>query len=163
MTIIIEPGAWVSSLADIEDSVRGTRIIVRAGARIDAFVKVKPAGGSGDVVIGPRSYINSGVVIYTGNGVEIGADVLVAANCTFAPVDHEFRTRSKLIRDQGFRPSRGGIRVEDDTWIGAGTVLLDGAHIGTGAVIGALSLVTGVIPAYSLARGRPALFTGSRE
>jgi virginiamycin A acetyltransferase len=163
VTIIIEPGAWVSSLADIEDSVRGTQIIIREGARVDAFVKVKPAGGAGDVIIGRGSVINSGVVIYTGNGVDIGADVLVAANCTFAPVDHEFIARAERIRNQGFRPTRGGIRVGDDSWIGAGCVLLDGAHLGRGCVVGALSLVSGALDEYSLARGRPARVTGTRE
>jgi hypothetical protein len=57
--IDIAPGARVSPLADIEDSVRGSRIVVGEGAVTDAFVKIKPAGGDGDVVI--RSGIAHGV------------------------------------------------------------------------------------------------------
>ena len=44
--IIISPSAKVSPLADIEDSVRGTRITIEADVMIDAFVKIKPAGGA---------------------------------------------------------------------------------------------------------------------
>ena len=41
--IEIHPSAQVSRLADLEDSVRGTRIVVGAHSVIDSFVKVKPA------------------------------------------------------------------------------------------------------------------------
>ncbi|MCX7381716.1 MAG: DapH/DapD/GlmU-related protein [Alphaproteobacteria bacterium] len=161
-TIEIAPTARVSPLADIEASVRGTRIRIGDAVVIDAFVKIKPAGGHGDVVVGAGSVINSGCVLYTGNGIRIGANVLIAANCTIAPTDHEFADPSRPIRDQGFRPSRGGIVIGDDVWIGANCVVLDGARIGTGVVIGAASLVRGEIPPFSIARGTPAIVVGRR-
>ena len=141
--------ADISSLADIEDSVRGSRIVVGAQSVIDSFVKIKPAGGSGDLIIGENVTINSGTVLYTGNGIAIGNDVAIAANCTFAPVNHEYQSREKLIREQGFRPSKGGIIVEDDVWVGANCVLLDGAYLRRGCVIAAGSIVRGEIPAYT--------------
>jgi len=56
----IAPSARISPLADIEDSTRGSRIIIEDEVVIDAFVKIKPSGGSGDVVIGRGTVINSG-------------------------------------------------------------------------------------------------------
>ncbi len=88
--IEIHPSASISALADIEDSTRGTRIVIGENVVIDAFVKIKPAGGAGDLVIGAATTVNSGCVFYTGNGVHIGRDVAIAANCTFAPVNHEY-------------------------------------------------------------------------
>lgn len=161
--LIIDDTARISPLADIEDSTRGTRIVIGAGVTIDAFVKIKPAGGSGDVEIGERSTINSGCVLYTGNGIRIGRMVAVAANCTFAPTNHEFRDAARPIIEQGFMPSRGGIVIEDDVWIGANVVLLDGAHVGQGSVIGAGSVVRGHIPPYSLCAGVPAVVRGQRR
>lgn len=161
--ITISPRAKVSNLCDIEDSVRGSRITIEEGVVIDSFVKIKPVGGCGDLFIGKYSYVNSGCVFYTGNGVKIGEHVLIAANCTFAPVNHEFQSREKLIIDQRFSPSKGGIIIEDDVWIGAGTVILDGAHIRKGAVIGALSLVTGEVEEYSVNVGTPLLCKGYRK
>lgn len=117
--IKIHPSARVSPLADLELSIRGTRIEIGAECCIDSFVKIKPVGGCGDVVLGERCYVNSGCVLYTGNGIRIGNDVLIAANCTLAPVNHAYRERQRLIREQGFNPTRGGIIVEDDVWIGA--------------------------------------------
>jgi acetyltransferase-like isoleucine patch superfamily enzyme len=159
----IAPDARVSPLADLEHSSRGSRLVVGRGASIDAFVKVKFAGGTGDVVIGEGSFLNSGVVIYSGNGVRIGKQVLIAANCTLAPVNHEYRRRDVPILAQRFMPSRGGIVIGDDVWIGANCVILDGAVIGRGAVIGACSLVRGEIEPYSINVGVPARKTGVRE
>ncbi len=163
MTITLHPDASVSPLADIEDSTRGSLISVGKFSVIDSFVKIKPAGGYGDVVIGDRVTLNSGCVIYTGNGLTIGNDVAIAANCTFAPVNHEFSRRDQLIRDQRFQPSRGGIIIEDDVWIGAGSVFLDGAVVRKGAVIGALSLVRGEVAAYTINIGNPLQQIGWRE
>ncbi len=163
MTILIAPAAHVSPMADIEDSKRGSRISVGDNSVIDSFVKIKPAGGIGDLIIGYNTTINSGCVLYTGNGIIIGNNVAVAANCVFAPVNHQFKDRSLLISKQGFMPSKGGIVIEDDVWIGAGVVLLDGAILRRGCVIGALSLVRGEVPAYSIQAGNPLNFLGWRE
>src|SRR5579871_3575966 len=159
----IAASARVSPLADIEDSQRGSRITIEDDVVIDAFVKLKAAGGSGDVVIGRGTVINAGCVIYTGNGIRIGYNVLIAANCTLAPTNHAFSDPDRPIRDQGFQPSRGGIVIGDDVWIGANCVVLDGAIIGAGSVIGATSLVRGTLPPFCVAVGRPAVVRGWRR
>lgn len=160
--IEIHPTAHVSRLADIEDSVRGSRIVVGAHAVIDSFVKVKPAGGAGDLRVGEHSVINSGCVFYTGHGIHIGNHVAIAANCTFAPVNHAYRDRGRLIREQGFLPSKGGIVVEDDVWIGANCVLLDGAVLRQGCVVGAGAIVRGELQAYTVYAGQPLKIVGQR-
>ena len=163
MTILCDSTAFISALADIEDSIRGTRIVVGANSIIDSFVKIKPAGGSGDVMIGSNSVINSGCVLYSGNGISIKDNVAIAANCVLAPVNHEFSQRNVLIRNQRFKVSKGGIVIEDYVWIGAGSVLLDGAILRRGCVIGAMSLVRGEIPAYSIQMGNPLKLVGWRK
>lgn len=159
----ISPEAFVSPLADLEDSVFGTRIIVEPGVRIDAFVKIKPVGGRGDVIIGSGSYINSGTVIYSGNGVTIGRGVLVAANCTIVGSDHEYRSAALTIPQQRFRASRGGVKIEDDVWLGAGAVVLEGSVLRKGCVLGAMSMARGELEAYSVYTGIPATRIGRRE
>jgi virginiamycin A acetyltransferase len=160
--LVIDPSARISPLADVEDSVRGSRIEIGPEVIIDSFVKIKPAGGSGDVVIGRASFINSGTVIYTGNGVRIGANVLIAANCTLAPTNHAYHDASRPIAQQGFLPSRGGIVIEDDVWVGANSVLLDGAIVRRGAIIAAGSVVRGEVEAYTIVGGSPLSIIGHR-
>ena len=161
--IEIAATARVSPLADIEDSVRGSRIVVGAHSSIDSFVKVKPAGGSGDLTIGEHSVVNAGCVLYTGHGIRIGDHVAIAANTTLAPVNHAFAGRSRRIDEQGFLPGKGGIVIEDDVWIGANCVLLDGAVLRRGAVIGAGSLVRGEVAPYTVNAGNPLVRLGERQ
>ena len=158
----IDPTAKISPLADIEPSARGTLIQIGPRTMVDAFVKIKPAGGSGEVVIGADCAINSGTVMYTGNGIRIGDAVLIAANCTLAPTNHEFGDTTRRIRDQGFQPSRGGIVIGDDVWLGANVVVLDGAVIGQGCVVAAGSVVRGKLEPYSIYAGAPAQRVGAR-
>lgn len=157
MTFVIDASAKISPLADLEDSIRGSIFRIGKRSEIDSFVKFKPAGGSGDVIIGDDCFINSGTVIYSGNGLKIGNNVLVAANCTFAPTNHAFSDASSVIAKQGFAESKGGIVIEDDVWIGSNCVILDGTTIGTGTVIGAHSLVSGEIESFSVYAGNPAM------
>jgi acetyltransferase-like isoleucine patch superfamily enzyme len=161
--IEIHPMARISQLADIEDSLRGTRLVIGAHTMVDSFVKFKPAGGQGDVIIGEHVAINAGCVIYSGNGIRIGNHVAIAANCTLAPVNHAYARRDTRIAEQGFLPSRGGILIEDDVWIGANCVVLDGAVLRRGCVIGAASLVRGEVAAYSVQAGHPLVCLGQRD
>jgi galactoside O-acetyltransferase len=46
--------------------------------------------------------------------------------------------------------------IEDDVWLGAGVVVVDGVRIGQGSVIGAGAVVSQDIPPYSIAVGSPA-------
>ena len=152
----------ISTLADIEGSIRGNILEVADGVTIDSFVKIKFAGGNGNVYIGKHTTINSGVVIYSGNGVKIGENVAIAANCTLAPVNHEYKSAYKKIIDQGFSVSKGGIVIEDDVWIGANCVILDGAILRKGCVVGASSLVRGELESNGVFAGNPIRKIGRR-
>ena len=80
-----------------------------------------------------------------------------------AATNHEFSDRGKLIMEQGFQPSRGGIIIEDDVWIGANAVILDGAILRRGCVLGAGSMARSELPAYSINIGSPARTIGWRK
>lgn len=87
-----------------------------------------------------------GLVI--GDNVRIGPHVVIYAS------NHIFTNPRIPIVEQGM--SCKGITIEDDIWIGAGAVILDGVSIGKGSVIGAGTVVTKDIPPYSIAVGVPA-------
>jgi acetyltransferase-like isoleucine patch superfamily enzyme len=163
VTIEIAKTAIISPLADIEDSIRGSLIAIGEHSIIDSFVKIKPTGGNGNLIVGEYVVINSGCVLYTGHGIQIGNNVAIAANCTFAPVNHEYRDKQSLIRKQGFLPSKGGIVIEDDVWIGSNCVLLDGAILRRGCVVGAGSIVRSELTEYSVYAGHPLQLMGVRR
>lgn len=51
--------------------------------------------------------------------------------------------------------SKGNIVIEDDVWIGFGSIIMSGVHIGRGAVIAAGSVVTKDVPPYAIVGGNP--------
>lgn len=155
MANIFHETAKVSDKASIEVSTRGSNTVLGKNCIVDDFVKIKHVGGSGDIVIGDNVFLNSCTVIYSGNGITIGSNTAIGPNCSIVPINHAFADKSKLISEQRFAESKGGIVIEDDVWIGAGVTILDGAIIRRGAVIGAGSLVNKEVEAYSINFGNP--------
>lgn len=163
MADFFHPSSKISALSSIEVSSRGTNTVIGANSVIDDFVKIKHVGGAGHIEIGEHVYINSGCVLYSGNGISIGNNVLIGPNCSIVPANHEFGNTAVPIRLQGFQPSRGGIRIENDVWIGAGVTILDGATIREGCVIAAGALVAGDTEPYAIYAGTPAKKIKSRK
>jgi len=154
--LILGHEVFISPDARIHPSVKGSKIIIGAHTQIYDFVCIRAVGGTGDLVMGEHCYINPGCVIYTGNGIHMGDYVLLAPGVMLMPTNHAFARRDIPIRHQCFVASRGGITIEADVWIGANSVVLDGTHIGKGAIIAAGSVVRGTVPPYEIWGGTPA-------
>lgn len=112
-------------------------------------------------VIGDRSALGCYSFVGAAGGVTIGADVIMGNRVSFHSENHRFGNLDTPIRTQGV--SRVGIVIEDNCWVGANVAFLDGAHVETGSVIAAGSVVRGRIPAYSVAAGVPAVVLRSRH
>ena len=158
----IHKSVKIGRFTSIETSVKGSILSIGPNSVIDDFVKIKFVGGIGNIEIGENTHINSGTVIYSGNGIRIGNYVLIGPNCSIVPAGHSFTMKNQYIKDQGFTQSKGGIIIEEDVWIGANVTILDGSHIKRGAVIGANSLITGVIEENSINYGFPIKCHGYR-
>lgn len=150
-------------MADIEDSIRGSKIVMGKHSIIESFVKIKPVGGNSSLLIGEHDVIYSGCFLHACHGIVIGNNVAVAANCTFTPANHEDRDRQSLIRNQGFLLSKEGFLIEDDVWIGSNCVLLDGAILRRGCVVGAGSIFKRELNEYSVYAGHPLQLIGVRR
>ena len=104
------------------------------------------------VFIGEYCHITCANRISIGNGVLTGRFVLITDNA------HGGSTYSDMKTHPLCRPiiSKGEVVINDYVWIGDKATILPGVHIGEGAIIGAGSVVTKDIPAYSIAAGNPA-------
>jgi acetyltransferase-like isoleucine patch superfamily enzyme len=158
----IHPTAFVCSNAVIQPSDRGSKIIIGAHTQIYDFVIIKAVGGNGDVIMGEHCYINAHSTLYSGHGITLGNYVLIAPGCVLAPTNHSYLSRATPIRHQGFLPSKGGIIIEDDVWLGANCTILDGAYIKRGAIIAAGSVVKGEVGEFQIWGGTPAKFISHR-
>ncbi len=86
--------------------------------------------------------------IVIGNYVQTGANVMMFA------FNHGTELIDKPMIDQDYLD--GDIIIEDDVWIGAGSIILPGVTISKGAVIAANAVVNKNIPENAIAGGVPA-------
>lgn len=100
--------------------------------------------------------------MYGKRKVTIGNSVSIAAYCYIIDTNHGTKA-SQQIRKQKDDVAEGGIVIGDDVWIGAQCMIIKGAKIGNGAVIGANSLVNSEITDNAIAVGSPAKVIGFRE
>lgn len=98
----------------------------------------------------------SGVTVYARNHICIGENTAIGANTKimdndFHPIDPEQRliSRNSNIKT---RP----IIIGKNVFIGCNCIILKGTQIGDGSIIGAGSVVSGVIPENCIAAGNPA-------
>jgi len=134
--------------------------IIRLGDKVTLGPAVIIESRGGQVQIGSRMGIGPFCVIYGHGGLEIGSDCMIASHVVFVPENHCFDRLDVPMREQG--GTRRGIRIGDDVWLATQVVVLDGVHIGKGAVVGAGAVVTRDIPEYAIAHGVPAKVVGYR-
>ncbi len=115
-----------------------------------------------DIEIGDNVDIGIGTIIYSRNGVKIGSNTSIAAQCYIIDSNHGTASGT-LIRKQPMDTAEGGIEIGEDVWIAAQCMLLKGAKINDHAVIGAQSLVNSEIPEYAIAVGTPARVKNYRK
>ncbi len=88
--------------------------------------------------------------------VIFGNQILMAGRVSFiGRTDHDFSVPTQYMWD-GKRGDDGICVVEDDVWIGYGSIIIGGLKIGKGSIIAAGSVVTKDIPPCEIWGGIPA-------
>ena len=110
----------------------------------------------GSIVVGNNTAFNMNVHINAsvGGKIQIGEWCLIGPNVVMRTANHRYDNPNLFIRQQGH--CAGDIYIEDDVWIGANAVILGGVHIGRGAVVGAVAVVTKDVPSMAIVIGVPA-------
>lgn len=106
----------------------------------------------GDILIGEDTHLGLHNTLI--GPIRIGRQVIVAQGVTISALNHCFKNVSLPICQQGYTTKE--IIIEDDVWIGANSVILQGVHIGTHSVVAAGAVVTKDVPPYTVVAGNPA-------
>jgi len=117
----------------------------------------------GSIILDDYCNISANCHLLSETEIRLGKYCFLAGQCYLvAGGNHSFEDTTVPIM---FQPSysKGGITVGEDVWLGAGVIVLDGADIGRGTVVGAGSVVTDVLPEYGIAVGTPAKRTKDRK
>ena len=104
--------------------------------------------------VGDRCLFGKGTGIVGHLEITIGDDVWTGHHVYITDQNHGYSDLDLPVSRQ-VMPERP-VSIGDGSWLGHGTVVLPGARIGRHVVIGANSVVTGVIPDNSVAAGVPA-------
>jgi maltose O-acetyltransferase len=108
-------------------------------------------------------------------GYSIGAEVFIGEDLIISDELHDknviigdrvsIAPRVTIVTSSGPNSSRirpyvkvvnGCVRIEQDAWIGTGSIILPNITIGKGAVVGAGAVVTKDVPPYTVVVGVPA-------
>ena len=126
------------------------RFDVGSNTTIEDFTTIN--NGAGDLIFGDNVRIGIGsvvlgpVTIKSGSG--LGQHVFIAG------FNHGYKDATQNSKYQ--KLDKRPVIIEEDSHIGANSVVVAGVHIGKRCQIGAGSVVTKNIPDYSIAAGNPA-------
>lgn len=152
------------------------RVRIGRNAKITADIILQGDVSNANIEIGDGCVLAGVIRLVRGEGglVRIGAgtsfnhvavtqheagSVIIGADCMFSTEIHMDTSDMHPIYDRAtgdrINPPQG-IRIGDHVWIAKRVLILKGADIGDGAVVGAGSMVAGRLPAHALALGSPA-------
>lgn len=160
------PRLWVRMFLNPLKHHRGKGSIIRRRTKMDLFPYKKFSlgdysviedfttinNGVGDVSIGNRSFIGVSNVII--GPVEIADHVMTAQNVVISGMNHSYEDIHTPPTMQ--KVSTSPIRIAENVWLGANSVITAGVSIGRHTVVGAGSVVTKDLPEYCVAAGNPA-------
>ena len=107
------------------------------------------------LTMGTYSHINRGCTIDARGNITIGNNVSISHGVYIITGSHDHQSKNFIGK---FMP----IIIEDYAWIGVGAVILQGIHIGKGAVVCAGAVVTKDVGNYEVVGGVPAKKVGER-
>ncbi|MGZ4202978.1 MAG: acyltransferase [Thermoleophilaceae bacterium] len=131
---------------------RLVRAQVGAGCSIERRVRVE---STDQLNIGPRTTINTGVLLDNRGGLTIGTLVNISPHALVLSSDHD--PASPTFEDRK-RP----VVLHDRCWIGTRAIVLPGAEVGEGAIVAAGAVAHGQVPAWTIVAGNPAAPIGGR-
>ncbi|WP_180323884.1 acyltransferase [bacterium endosymbiont of Bathymodiolus sp. 5 South] len=109
----------------------------------------------GKIFIGENVSIGHNLFIQTSSRINIGSNVNMSANVFIGSTDYSIKPYNGepfLKQKEVERP----IAIEDGVFIGYGVVILPGAYLSKGCIVGANSVVKGRFESGSIIAGSPA-------
>lgn len=115
-----------------------------------------------NLYLGDFSFVNINATFLDAAPIRIGDHAMIGPNVQMITISHPLRPEDRRPPMPGRMPpfqvvtTAQPITVGEQSWIGAGAILLPGATVGARAMIGAGAVGTGTVPEGMVAVGNPA-------
>lgn len=145
-------GSSIFNNFTIKFTGNNSRFVLGAGAKISGTADLNEAT---EICIGDQFTVTGWIYFLAEKEtpIHIGNDCMLATDISLRTGDHhaifDITTKEKINKP---RP----ITIGNHVWISTEAVLLKGANVGDGSVVGYRSVVTGEVPPYSIVVGIPA-------
>ena len=138
------------------------KLTIKNGSIFEGNISFEIEGGVID--IGENTFVGASHLVCS-RSIEIGDDVLISWGCVIT--DHNSHSvKFSERKDDVFEWYNGrkdwthivskSIQIKNKAWIGMNSIILKGVTVGEGAIVGAGSVVTKDVPAWSIVAGNPA-------
>jgi acetyltransferase-like isoleucine patch superfamily enzyme len=136
----------------------GPRVHLCRGVKLEPS-QVEGRAVFGRIELGEHVFVGERTTIVSHERIAVGARTMIAHNCSLMDFNHGIEAGGPPSRLPG---RTAEVVVEEDCWLGAGVIVLPGARVGAGTIVGAGSVVTKSLPPGVIAAGVPARVLRSR-
>ncbi|MET0292476.1 MAG: acyltransferase [Steroidobacteraceae bacterium] len=142
--------AQVSTRAEVELS---RHLALGPGTTVSSFAKIKASHAM--LRTGTKCGFATGCFVDAGAvGITMGNHVICGPNVSIIAVNYRYARLAVPLEEQGMTSL--GIRIGNNVWIGANSVILDGTELGDNTIVVAGSVVNRKFPPDCIVQGNPA-------
>jgi acetyltransferase-like isoleucine patch superfamily enzyme len=141
---------------------RANKLHIGEGSIIEGSLVFQREGA--EIIIGKHSFMGSSLIACA-TRIEVGDDVLISWGCSIVDNNSHaiaWQNRKDDVTDWYVGKKNWShiniqpVKINDKCWLGFNVTVLKGVEIGEGAVVGAGSVVTKDVPAWTIVAGNPA-------
>ncbi|MDK0534862.1 acyltransferase [Clostridium perfringens] len=92
----------------------------------------------GTLTLGKNTFLNQNCIVVARDKIEISDNVTIGPNCCIYDHDHDLNSRGKY--------TMAPVIIKENSWLGAGCIILKGVTIGANCVIAAGAIITHDVP-----------------
>ena len=176
------PRFWVMGLRYLWLRLRRPWVVTHGMVYMARGAEIRCTRGLGHLELGREVWIGRGTAIRCHEGylkvgdrvvfggrdtvncyldVEIGDDCIFADEVYVGDFDHRFERLDIRVQGQGI--AKSPVRIGADCWVGTKAVVLRGATVGAGTVVGAAAVVHKRYPDRAVIVGNPGRVIRTRE
>jgi len=132
---------------------KGSNVIISEGFNFN-----KPE----NIEIDSHVYVGPEATMYAHGSIRIKSGSIIGPKVTIYTANHNFKSGAEAI-PYDHKLDIQSVEIDENVWVGGNVLLLPGAKLREGVIVGAGTVISKEIPAYSIVVGSPCIVIGTRD